>query len=181
MGDQYRSASAASRDVFLHRAPHVRRRQPVRDHLAKIRGNVKERSSAQRRLVAHRYESDAGADADPEDPERTIALLFQPAKRAACVEHRLAIRLNRQPDVRPNEMIAARMARNRAPIMIRQAHLDGRNSKPIQPATNGSAALPSAHSIERAQSRQVRSSSPEKLVRAQYYLQATEIRARWKK
>ena len=72
---------------------------------------MQERCRAHGRLVAHGDEADGRADAGAEDAEAVVALLFEPAQGAAHVEDRLAIRLDRQPDIRADEMIGARMAR----------------------------------------------------------------------
>src|SRR5208282_1318179 len=94
------------------------------------------------RLMAHGDKRDRGTDARAEDAEAVVAALPQPMERAANIKHGLAIRLHRQPDIRAHEMISARVAGDSAAVVIRQAHLDRRDSQAIQPPADVLLLLP---------------------------------------
>jgi len=63
-------------------------------------------------------------------------LLFEPAEGTAGVENGLTICLERQADIRADEVIGARMAWNGAAVMIGQAHFHGGDSELVKPAAD---------------------------------------------
>src|ERR1700689_203321 len=81
------------RNFVMQGLPDVRSGKAGGDHVAKIGGDVQERTSAQSGFVRDGEKPEAGANARAEDAEAVIALLFKPAQSAARIQHRLAIGL----------------------------------------------------------------------------------------
>ena len=52
--------------------------------------------------------------------EVAVALLLQPKESAASIENRLAIGLQRESDIRSDEIVGALVSGDRAPIVIRE-------------------------------------------------------------
>ena len=126
----------------LQRFPNVHGRETARDDVAKIVGDVKECSSPQRRLVAHGDEGYRRPDTGPENAQAVVSLPLEPAEGHSDVNDGLAIGLQSESDVRPDQMIAAGMAWNGPAVMIGEAHLDRGDSQAVQPATDVLLLLP---------------------------------------
>ena len=94
------AAAIGSQTVFVVR--------PVATTSPKYVEACRNAAAADRGLVAHRDESDRGANAGAQNAKRAVALLLEPAQSAANVEHRLSARLHRQSNVRADEVIRAR-------------------------------------------------------------------------
>src|ERR1700733_7978973 len=102
-------------------------------HVSKICRRVQERAGLHGRLVAHGDEADGRADARAENSQRAVAFLLEPAQRTADVEDCLVAGLHREPEIRADQMIGARMIRNRATVVVRQAHFYRCQTEPVQP------------------------------------------------
>ena len=112
------------------------------DHVSEISGSVQKRGGLDRGLMAHGDKPDRRANARAQYAKWAVALLLEPAKSAANVEHRLPPRLHREADVRTDQVIRARVFRDRAAIVIRQAHLYGREPELVQPQADVLLLLP---------------------------------------
>src|SRR5579872_582710 len=86
--------------------------------------------------MAHGDKRDARSNACAKNSQRPVILLFKPAQRAFHIQHRLAVSLEGQADVWPDQVIRPRMAWNRSAVMIRETHLDRGKSKAIEPAAH---------------------------------------------
>src|SRR5579875_54555 len=121
-------------NLRAQRLPNVNGGQAVCDDVSKITGNVQQGRSTNQRLVRSGDAGNARAEADAHNSERAVAARREPAQTAARVANRLAIGLQREPDVRTDDVVGAWMARNRAPVVIRQTQPQRGDAEAIEPA-----------------------------------------------
>jgi hypothetical protein len=122
--------------ILVQRFPDIRGGQAGRDHVAEISGNMEESGGAQSRFMGKSEEREARANAGPEQAEAVVALLLKPAQRAAHVQDRLPVGLQREADIRADQMIGTRMSGDGAAVVIWQADFDGGDAQKLQPAAD---------------------------------------------
>ena len=135
-------------------------------------------ASPQQRLMRQRQKSQRRSNTRANDPQFVVTARRKPAQTSAHIANGLPIRLQRKPDIWRHEIIAARMIRNRAPVVIRQAHPQRGN--PQSSAAIGRRPLARAtwHSIARSPPLPGRYCGREKIAREPYCSQATPIQSR---
>src|SRR5208283_746370 len=122
--------------------PHVIRRHPLAHHVRKIRGHMKE-SPRPHPLVMHQRDvSHRRPNARPQNPQPVISAFLQPRQTRPRILHRLTIRLQRQSNIRPHQLVRALMSFRHPPVVVRQTHLQRRNPHPLQPAAQRRLPMP---------------------------------------
>ena len=90
--------------------PDIRSGEAGGNNIAKICRDMQERAGAQGWFMRDGEKREAGTDAGTENAEAVVTLQFEPAQSATRIQHRLAISLQREADVRAHHIIRARMA-----------------------------------------------------------------------
>src|SRR5258705_9679845 len=91
--------------------PDMHRRHASADSIGKIRGDVQKCSGADCGVMRNRDRTDSGTNARADKAQPRVALPFEPAQAAPRVRNRLARGLQREADVRPDQLIGALVAR----------------------------------------------------------------------
>ena len=94
------------------------------------------------RLMRQRNAAHRRANARTDQAQFRIATLGEPIETPSRVRHGLPVRLQRQADVRSHQMIGPLVARNRAAVMIGQAHAQDTDAKLVQPPAEAQLAIP---------------------------------------
>ena len=102
--------------------PHMSGGHPLAHHIGKIRRHVKKSPRPHARSCTSVMYPTEDPMLVPKIPTR-IPPLLQPSQASPRVLHRLAVRLQRQPDIRPHQLIRALVPLGHAPVVIRQAQL----------------------------------------------------------
>jgi hypothetical protein len=130
------------RHVMPQTFPHVIGSHALAHHIRVIGRNVKEAARANRFIVHQRDISDRRPDARTQQSEPLISLLLQPPQTSPRILHRLPIRLKRQPNIRPADLVRAFVPVGHAPVVIRHAHLYRGNSQPLNPFAKPPLSMP---------------------------------------
>src|SRR5271157_770133 len=122
--------------------PHMVRRHPLAHHIRQISRHM-EQSPRPHPLVMHQRDvPHRRPDASPQYPQPVISPLFQPTQTRPSIFHRLPVRLQRQSNVRPHQLVRALMSLCHPPVVIRQTHLQCRNPHSLQPVAQRRLSMP---------------------------------------
>ena len=95
-------------DLLLDSLPDVPGGLPVPHHIGDISRRMIERRHANARIMRRRDKRVARTEARAHDAELRVALLLQPVKAAANVDHSLPHRIERAPDIGGHGIVGAR-------------------------------------------------------------------------
>ena len=103
---------------------------------------MQKRARAHGLVVRHGDRPDRGANARPNQAQPPVSLLSEPEQAAARVRDGLARGLNRESDVRTNQLIGPLMPRRDAVIVVRQREAQDADAELRQPAAEVDLAVP---------------------------------------
>ena len=101
------------------------------------------KSARPQRIVMHQRDvPHRRPNARPQNSQPVKSHRLQPAQTPPRILHRLLVRLERQPNIRPDKLIRALVPLRHAPIVIRQAQPQHAYANPLQPFAQPALPMP---------------------------------------